>query len=441
MQENSNQKIVVRIPPSPTGFFHVGRARTALFNYLFAKKNDGKIIFRLEDTDRERSKKEYEEDIIESLKWLGISYDEGPFRQSERGDIYSKYMQKMLDSGAIYLSQESEGTNTEVIRFKNPNAVVTFTDLLRGDISVDTTDLKDFVIARNIDDPLYHLSVVVDDFEMGVTHIMRGDDGIVNTARQILIQEAIGAPRPIYIHVPLILAPDKSKMSARSGANSIRDFRTAGYLPETMVNFLGLLGFNPGGNKELYFLSELIEVFDFTKIQKGGAVFNIEKLDWLNKEYIKMMSTEERNKSIYERLKSLGKENLSEKVYPIIFDHISKWGDIDEMAGAGELDYYFEAPKYDVSLLLQNNKLDKSETKKHLGWLRSTISETNDFGSVDTGTAGIFNYATEQGRGKVLWPLRVVLSGKEKSPAPFTLMYVRGKDEVLGRIDNAIMSF
>src|SRR6185312_17392461 len=281
------KKVVVRIPPSPTGYFHIGRARTALFNYLFAKKHGGRIIFRIEDTDKERSKKEYEEDIIASLHWLGITYDEGPFKQSERGEIYKKHIQRILANGTAYISVESEGANKEVIRLKNPNKIITFTDLIHGDITFDTTELKDFVIARNIDDPLYHLTVVVDDYEMGVTHVIRGDDGISNTPRQILLQEALGAIRPVYAHVPLILAPDRSKMSARHGATSLRDFRNRGYLPEAMVNFLGLLGFNPGGERELYTLKELSEIFDLSRVNKAGAVFNIDKLNWFNREYIK----------------------------------------------------------------------------------------------------------------------------------------------------------
>src|SRR5579872_2048667 len=311
---DANKKIVVRIPPSPTGYFHVGRARTALLNYLFAKKNDGEIVFRIEDTDKERSKKEYEEDIIDGLAWLGITYDNGPFRQSERGDIYKKYIQKMLDKGTAYVSQETEGENKEVIRFKNPNKTLVFNDLIRGDISFDTTELKDFVIAKSITEPLYHLTVVIDDHEMGVTHIIRGDDGISNTPRQILLQEAIGAARPIYAHVPLILAPDKSKMSARHGATSLRDFRAMGYLPEAMVNFLGLLGFNPGGERELYALPELVEVFDLSRVQKGGAVFNVKKLDWYNKEYIKKVPKEIQEREILARLKKHGIDRKSTRL-------------------------------------------------------------------------------------------------------------------------------
>ena len=211
-----NNKIITRFPPSPTGFLHIGRARTALFNYLFAKKNEGKMVFRLEDTDKTRSKKEYEDSMIESLKWLGISWDNEVIeRQSERTEIYKKYLRKLVDENKAYLSKEKieegekAGQENEVVRFRNPNTKITFTDLIRGDITFDTTELGDFIIARNIDEPLYHLTVVVDDFEMGITHIIRGDDGISNTPRQILIQQGIGAPKPIYAHLPLSLALDK----------------------------------------------------------------------------------------------------------------------------------------------------------------------------------------------------------------------------------------
>ncbi|MFZ2620938.1 MAG: glutamate--tRNA ligase family protein [Minisyncoccia bacterium] len=444
----TNEKIVVRIPPSPTGFFHVGRARTALFNYLFAKKSKGKIIFRIEDTDRERSKEEYEKDIIESLEWLGIKYDEGPERQSEHGEIYKKYIQQLISEDRAYISVENEGQNKEVVRFKNPNRIVAFDDLIRGTITFDSTELGDFIIARNINQPVYHLAVVVDDFNSGITHIIRGDDGIANTPRQILIQEAIGAPRPKYAHVPLILAPDKSKMSARHGAVSLRDFRLQGYLPETMVNFLALLGFNPGGEREVYTLEELVDVFDLSKVQKSGAIFNTEKLDWFNKEHMKLMSEEARNKEIYNRLKNnlllskfekLNDEKFVSRLFPIIFDHISKWGDIDEMVKVGELSYYFERPKYDKKLLFWKGKIS-DDAKKHLEWIQSTLNVATDNVFKDPGEIKslIFGYATEHGRGEVLWPLRVALSGKDKSPDPFTLLHIFGREESFLRIHDAI---
>jgi nondiscriminating glutamyl-tRNA synthetase len=389
------EKVVVRIPPSPTGYFHIGRARTALFNYLFAKKNGGEIVFRIEDTDKERSKREYEEDIIESLTWLGITWDSGPFRQSERNDVYKKYIQKMLDEGTAYVSHEPEGENKEVIRFKNPSKTITFEDEVRGEISFETEELKDFVIARNIDDPLYHLTVVVDDHEMGVTHVIRGDDGISNTPRQILLQEAIGAKRPVYAHVPLILGADRSKMSARHGATSLRDFRAKGYLPEAMVNYLALLGWNPGTDQEIFTMEELISAFDLAKIQKGGAIFDEKKLDWVNKEHIKRLPPK-----VQEEMK---------------------------LKEVGELPYIQARPEIDIAKLSWKQDA-KEDTRKHLEKVKTLVGDDD----------AIMAYAQEVGKGSVLWPLRYALSGEEKSPDPFTLMQALGKEESIERIEKAL---
>jgi len=391
-----SDKIVVRIPPSPTGFFHIGRARTALFNYLFAKNQGGEVVFRLEDTDKERSKKEFEEDIIESLAWLGITYDQGPFRQSERTSVYKSYIEKMLKNGTAYISQESEGENKEVIRFKNPNKIITFEDIVRGEISFDTSDLKDFVIARNINDPLYHLTVVVDDHEMGVTHIIRGDDGISNTPRQILLQEAIGAVRPKYAHVPLILGADRSKMSARHGATSLRDFRAKGYLPSAMINYLALLGWNPGTDQEIFTMEDLIEQFDLAKIQKGGAIFDEKKLDWVNKEHIKLLPPEEQRQRLLEEIK-------------------------DELYMKGE-------PELEVEKIAW--KKDSPEIAKgHLEALIKIIENSED----------VMEYAERVGKGSALWPLRYSLTGAETSPDPLTLLEILGKQESLKRIRKAVI--
>ena len=213
MDKENTKKIITRFPPSPTGYLHVGSARTALFNYIFAKQNGGEMLFRSEDTDKERSKQEFEDEILESLEWLGIKFDKTKIiRQSERGEIYKRYLEKMIADGTAYISKEiveKEGDRAEVIRFKNQNKGVIFTDTVRGEIKFDTTELGDFVIAKSLSEPLYHLAVVVDDYEMGVTHVIRGEDGISNTPRQILIQEAVGAPRPVYTHMPFSLAPDR----------------------------------------------------------------------------------------------------------------------------------------------------------------------------------------------------------------------------------------
>ena len=281
-----SQKIITRFPPSPTGNFHVGSARTALFNFLFARKNNGKFILRIEDTDKARSKKEFEDDIFESLEWLGLKYDEF-YRQSDRGKIYRTYIEKILDDGSIYEDED------KIIRFKNPNKKVKFNDLVRGEIEFDTTELKDFIIAKSVDEPRYHLAVVIDDFESNITHVIRGEDHISNTPRQILIQEAIGAPRPIYAHLPLILAPDRSKLSKRKHGESVslNYYRDKGYSPEAMINYLALLGWNPGTEQEIFTLDELINVFDFSRVHKGGAIFDEKKLAWVNRKHFNKLLT------------------------------------------------------------------------------------------------------------------------------------------------------
>ncbi|KKT38587.1 MAG: Glutamate-tRNA ligase [Parcubacteria group bacterium GW2011_GWA1_44_13] len=246
-------KVITRFAPSPTGVLHIGSVRTALYSWLYARQNNGKFILRIEDTDKERSKKEFEDNIIDGLNWLGLKHDEF-FRQSDRSVFYKERIIELIAKGAVYVSKEEPkepGERAEVIRFKNPNKVVTFRDEVRGDISFDTTELGDFVIAKDFDTPLYHFAVVVDDFDMGVTHIIRGDDAISNTPRQILIQEALGAPRPVYTHLPMILAPDKSKLSKRHGALAVTEYREEGYLPEAIINFVALMGWNPGNDQEL----------------------------------------------------------------------------------------------------------------------------------------------------------------------------------------------
>jgi len=422
---------VTRFPPSPTGPFHVGNARTALFNYLFTKQNHGKMLFRLEDTDKERSKKEYEEDIIENLKWLGIELDFKNFpRQSERSKIYKKYLQKLLDENKAYLDEKA-------VRFKNPNKKIKFEDLIRGEIEFDTSELEDFVIAKNLDEPLYHLAVVVDDFEMGVTHVIRGEDHISNTPRQILIQEAIGAPRPIYAHLPLILAQDRSKLSKRKHGESVSVsfYRKNGYLPEALVNFLALLGWNPGTKQEIFSMEELIEKFDIKKVQKSGAIFNLEKLDWLNKQYIKKIPTKDLAKMLLEYL-SEKKPDSWEKIVELEKDRISKLSDISDIKeGIG---YFFEEPVYNSALLIWKDS-NKEKTKIHLEQIVKILCDIPENNFIkDNIKNAVWDYAEKQGRGNVLWPFRVALSGLDKSPDPFTLADILGKIKTINRLKNAL---
>lgn len=396
------------------------------------------MVFRIEDTDKERSRKEYEENIIECLSWLGIKYDSGPFRQSERNDLYKKYIEALLKKGSAYISQESEGDRKEVIRFKNPNKKIKFNDLIRGEVEMDTTDLGDFVIARNLEEPLYHLTVVVDDYEMKITHIIRGEDGIANTPRQILIQEGIGAPRPIYAHIPLILASDRSKLSGRHGAVSVSEFRDMGYLPEAFINFLALIGWNPGGEQEIFSLEELIEKFSLEKVHKAGAIFNIEKLNWFNKKYIEKLSDE----SFISHTKKFIPESLSsdqvKKSLPLMRDKISYFGEIPELM-KGELSFISSVSHYPKEKLMWKQEKDIGKTKENLQSVLNIIENISEKDFVQEKIKeAIWPAAEKEGRGNVLWPMRYALSGKEKSPDPFIMSAVIGKKETLERLTKAL---
>ncbi len=429
-------KVVTRFAPSPTGLLHMGNYRTAVFAYLYARKHGGKFILRIEDTDRLRSKQEYEDNIIESLAWLGLSYDER-YRQSEHVDSHTKHLQKLVDEGKAYISKEEakdgSGVMREVVRFKNPNKVVVFDDAIRGRIETDTTDLGDFVIAKSITEPLFHLAVVVDDYEEGVTHILRGEDHIPNTPRQILIGEALGFPSPTYAHLPLVLSSDRTKLSKRKGALPVTAYRDMGYLPESIINFMTFIGFNPGGEKEIYTLEELIDVFDLTKIHKGGAIFNDEKLAWMNKEHMRLQSSVTQLANVRSYMKDYPVEML-ERLLPTIIDRISSYGELSTIDNT-EFRFFIQQPIPNVEKIVWKDS-GKSEAVKHLTAAKELLLGA-DFSSPEAVKLAIMGYAESNGKGNVLWPLRMTLSGQEKSVDPFTICYVLGRDEVVIRIEKA----
>lgn len=424
--------VVVRMAPSPTGSLHIGTLRTTLFNYLYARKLRGKFILRIEDTDKERSTKEYEQDIIDGLSWLGLEYDEF-YRQSEREDIYISHIKRLIDSGYAYISKEEpkeKSQRSEVVRFKNPNKKISFDDLVRGAVEFDTTELGDFIIAKSPEEPLYHLAVVVDDHEMGVTHIIRGEDHISNTPRQILIQEALGAKRPVYAHIPLIFDKNRAKLSKRKHGESVRvgAYKDRGFLPQALLNYLALLGWNPGNEKEIFTLGELVSEFDIAKVQKSGAIFDEEKLRWVNKEHIKMADKEEISKLVRDKIEErFPAQDIPDILISVVLERIEIISDIDEMLGAGELDYFFRNPDLDKGKI--SWKTDGAEvTVEHMGRAKEIISSGED----------LMKYAEEVGKGSVLWPVRYALSGREKSPDPFTLITALGKEESVKRIEKAI---
>ncbi|TSC68021.1 MAG: glutamyl-tRNA synthetase [Parcubacteria group bacterium Gr01-1014_72] len=433
--------MIVRFPPSPTGNLHIGGARTALFNYLFAKKHGGKIYLRLEDTDRERSKPEFERNILDGLAWLDLAADTLPdgkelWRQSERADVYRTHLKKLVASGAAYLSQEKERERREVVRFKNPGSLITFHDIIRGPITFDTKELGDFVIAKSIEEPLYHLAVVIDDAALGITHVIRGEDHISNTPRQILLQRALGFAEPLYAHIPLILAPDRSKLSKRHGAVAVTEYREQGYLPEALVNYLALLGWNPGTDREIFSLDELAEQFDLKRVQRGGAIFNAEKLNWINKEWLRTLPPDVSERAVRSALATETpriKEDVLARALPTILERIGKWGDVRALAEAGELDYLRAAPKVDPAHLPWKGEPIES-TREHLAEAAGRLERVAGAFSKDAITLALMPYAEEKGKGNVLWPVRFALSGREKSPDPFTLAYILGKEETLRRL-------
>lgn len=440
-------RVVTRIPPSPTGRLHIGTARTALFNYLFARHNGGSIAFRSEDTDRARSTREHEDEIIAGLTWLGLSWDSFS-RQSEHAARYRELLEKIVSEGKAYVSSEPANDDpsriVEVVRLKNPGTDVTFTDLIRGDISFHTGELGDFVIARSLDDALYHFAVVVDDMDAGVTHVIRGEDHISNTPRQILIQEALGAPRPAYAHLPLILDEKRAKLSKRSGtAVSVIDYRDEGFLPEALVNYLALLGWNPGDEREYFTLAELVENFSLEKVQKSGAAWNREKLLSVNQHWIRTLSDSDFLAQLGGPASKLDTEKLR-KAVPLLRERTHTLSEAREML-AGELSCLFNTPALDREKLTLKEPQDRPGlTKTALESLLEALKSLPEGLSPEGAKEALMPLANAEeakgkgGRGGVLWPLRYSLSGQERSPDPFTLVSILGPAESVSRVEKAI---
>jgi glutamyl-tRNA synthetase len=458
------ETIKTRIAPSPTGFFHIGTARTALFNYVFSRQKNGVFVLRIEDTDQDRSDKRFEKDIIDGLHWLGLRYDEF-YRQSERETIYQEYINRLLkERKAFWCYHDQEELHREkraqvqmrepprhicsykrkdrilktkrgVIRLRGVEKKIRFEDLIRGEVEFDGALLGDIAIAKSERRPLYNLAAVIDDFETKITHVIRGEDHIPNTPKQILIQEALGIKRPIYAHLPLILGPDRSKLSKRHAAVSLNEYRREGYLPEAILNFMAFLGWNPGDDRELISLPELIKIFSLEKIQKGGAVFNLDKLNWLNRQYVRRLSNDALSAKLLNYIPPQWRKRIKtnsrfwQKIVKLERERIVKLSDITK-----NIDLFFVKPTFSKSLLVwKEENLEK--TAKHIDKLIILLSKIKpeDFNERSVEKA-VKDYAEEEGRGNVLWPFRVALSGKAKSPDPFSIAAILGKQETLKRL-------
>jgi len=425
----------VRFAPSPTGYLHVGGARTALFNYLFARHHNGKMVLRVEDTDRERSSEEFLDDILNSLSWLGIEWDEGPVFQSQRQKIYTEFAEKLLKAGRAYEEKTEKGVG---IRFKSDVDKVKFQDLIRGEIEF-AQDFSDIVIMKSDGTPTYNFACVIDDALLGITHIVRGEDHISNTPKQILLYQALGFDIPEFAHLPLILGQDRSRLSKRHGAVSVSEYRRQGFLPQALFNFLALLGWSPGDNREILSKKELIKLFSLDRVNKSNAVFDIEKLKWMNKKYLKQVRDEEfkhqvvnyiMNPELKQKFLQLP-EDTKEKIFKLLRPRISVYSEFEDfLTYILKNDYEFEREA--VEKFLKTDKI-----KEILQEVKSRFQKLSEFSAEETEKV-IRSLAEEKGipAKDIIHPLRVVLTGRAISPPLFELMDIIGKANVIKRLDN-----
>jgi glutamyl-tRNA synthetase len=485
-----NKEVRVRFAPSPTGFFHVGGLRTALYNFLFARKHNGKFILRVEDTDQARFVPGALENIVQSLAEFKLNPDEGvywdngvkergdkgPYFQSKRLDLYKKYAQELVDKNVAYycfctperlekLRKEQEAAHQpprydkhclhltaeeietklragepHVIRLNVPaDQQIRFTDLVHGEIAFSSNEIDDQVLLKSDGYPTYHLANVVDDHLMEITHVIRGEEWIPSTPKHILLYSLFGWESPQFAHLPLLLSKTRKKLSKREGDVSVKDFLEQGYLPEALLNFVALLGWNPKTEQEIFSLIELIQQFSLDKVNKAGAVFDLEKLDWLNGVYIRNMKMEELYARILPYLIKAGihaeghPRQFIEKILTLERDRLKKLSEIGD-----RVRYFFEEPKYETDLLIWKNS-DQQVIRQNLKKLFEFLQNH------EPSEAEIKKFIEENKlkTGEVLWPLRVAITGMQASPGPFEIIDAfqvlpNGKQIVLDRIDKAV---
>jgi glutamyl-tRNA synthetase len=461
----TQKNIVTRFPPSPTGYLHIGGARTALFNWLFARQTGGKFILRIEDTDKARSTDEATRAIIDSMEWLGLDWDEGPYFQSQRYDIYNAAVERLISTGQAYhchcssedlekrrKSAMAKGAKPKydgkcrelgldpaqgsVVRLKTLQTGTTqFNDLIKGPIRFNNEELDDLILKRSDGSPTYHMAVVADDISLGITYVIRGDDHVNNTPRQIQIYQALGEPVPQYAHVPLILGPDKTRLSKRHGALSVLAYRDMGYLPHAMLNSLARLGWSYG-DQEKFTKEELIEKFSLENVGKSAGVFNMEKLQDLNAWYIRESADDILAMDLIPFLEKSGLKNLNkENVKDAVATLKIRSKTLVDMAESAR--FYFEKEIiYDEKA---DNKFLKPDVLELLENLQGRLVQTSVFdqeGLEKTFVA--FLEANRINLKKVAQPLRVALTGKTASPGIFEVMEVLGKEVVLERLGNAV---
>ncbi|TAN63454.1 glutamate--tRNA ligase [bacterium] len=452
-----------RFAPSPTGYLHIGGARTALFNILFAKHNKGKFILRIEDTDVARSTKESIQAIFDGMTWLGLNWDEGPFFQSQMFNSYRKFALRLLEKGLCYkcwcTPEELEARRQEAlkngqppkydgrcaaradtpstpfaIRFKVPSGVTAFNDLIKGPISFDNSLIEDLVILRSDFTPTYNFCVVVDDYTMKITHVIRGDDHINNTPKQILLYEALGFKTPIFAHLPMILGADKTRLSKRHGATSVMAYRDMGYLPHALVNYLARLGWS-SGDEEIFSIEELVEKFSLESVGKSSGVFNPEKLLWLNHHYIKETKPEELAPLLMPFLKELGVSAEDDSRLPTIITTLRERSKTLKEMAESSLFYFKESVTYDEKASTKFLTLENAEL---FNMLSERLSALANFSVKEV--ENIFNAIIAEKSiklGNLAQPVRVALTGGTVSPGIFEMIEAMGKELAIKRLKQA----
>jgi len=427
------EKIKVRFAPSPTGYLHIGGARTALFNWLFARHYKGSFLLRIEDTDRERTQPEALASIIDGLKWLGLSWDEGPIYQSKFIDKHREFAQRLVDEGkARRIPGKEKG---EAIEFLMPEGMTKFNDLVHGMIKIDNQELGNFVILRGDQTPTYNLACVIDDALLSITHVIRGDDHISNTPKQIALYEALGLPLPQFAHLPLILGPDGSRLSKRHGATALDYYQKEGYLPEAVLNYLALLGWSPKDNREKMKVEEIIELFSLEAVGKKGAIFDLDKLNWMNGSYFAEINLDKVVDTTAKYLKSIGfvdekiELNWLKKVLNLFRTRIKYIGQLKEQADFFFLDDIKIDPEVREKFLkreyipeafkLLGEKLEKLES-----------FEAEEIEKTCRGLAKELNLKS----GDLIHPVRVALTGRAVSPGLFETMAILGREKCIKRL-------
>lgn len=416
----------VRFAPSPTGHLHIGSVRTALFNWLYAKSQAGVFILRIEDTDQKRSSGVYMEGILADLKWLGLNWDEGPYFQSKRFDIYRAYAQRLLEKGQAY-------KDGEAVIFKIPHEKVKIYDLVHGEIEVDNSLIDDLVLMKSDGSPAFNFACAIDDIEMQISHVIRGDDHISNTNKQIALYTALGIKPPKFAHIPLILGPDKAPLSKRFGAVSITDYRQMGYLPNALVNYLSLLGWAPGDNKEFMSVEEIVKKFSLKRINKTGAEFNQDKLRWINGEHIRKLTLDEFVKIGAEFIKPECSEQWFRKFAELYHPRVKTLVEFKEEFGI----FVSDDVKYNQEAVEKFLKKDKVSDILNITKKRLEATEPFTQENIEKEARALVAELNIESA-DLIHPLRVAVTGKSVSAGVFEVLALLGKDKVIKRLGTVI---